>query len=382
MDSYNLDDDLNAYTNEEYDVGIAPAPAPAPAAQQWSHAPRRVPAGMRGLSDFTPQAACEITTLAKLAYLFLQQTSDGNTQLALGTLGLFRSLYNDSQATIAPGFSAQAASILPATIPDTSWSQQMQYAMALSLVAAVGQSNAAFTTAVGAIPSSMVGVPAWFTSIHNALSPTDLTAIGAYVNSPMPTGQDPLTILTAYVRDDLSSCLGTAAPTPSPTPSPTPAPVILPSQIRPLPSLIPVLRLPTPAAQQPPTGQPQSGQPQTAPVLAPSSGSGLVTLALIAFGGLIGYGAWLAYKDGQIAKGKRLAGVDVTAEDDEPESAVGPWRYRVAGKARYRARELKSGKIEVQQVARSGKYELVDRFDSWARFDRAIAGERRHSVET
>jgi len=110
-----------------------------------------------------------------------------------------------------------------------------------------------------------------------------------------------------------------------------------------------------------------------------------MTLALIAFGGLIGYGAWLAYKDGQIAKGKRLAGVDVTAEPEnhDAKQSGGPWRYRVAGAARYRARELKrSGKIEVERIMRGGKYEKVDLLDSWAQFDRAIAGERRHSAAT
>lgn len=251
--------------------------------------------GLRALSlgAFTPAAMCELKSLAKLAYLFFTNVSTGDTHKALAVLGVFRFLYNDSRATIYPGFDAAIQAALPVSVPDVSWSAEMQRAIGFSLAGALGSSSPARPTLAN-LPGNMAAIATWFPTFRNALPAEDIATITDYANQP--TSGDYASAVAAIVRDDLSSCLAPSAPAPSP-PAPTPAPgatfVLSPSP-------------PTQTANTSLAPRSSSGGSSAA---VTGSGSGFLTFALLS---LVGWGAWLAFKDGEESKKSKLSGAPAT----------------------------------------------------------------------
>ena len=283
--------------------GSTPAPTPTgplvsplalggalPPSGASSPPPRRGLAG--GLGTFTPLAVCELKALSRLSYLFLTHVSAGDTQKALAVLGVFRALYNDAQATIRTGFSTSAQAALPASLPETAWTTQMQVAMGLSLTAALGESNTALRTAISNMPGNMAALAALFPTFQASLAPGD-TSIADYANTPVMTRSDYGAAVGAIARDDLQSCIAPAAPAPTTS-----------DQFYRAPSGT-TLRVPTPAPT-PSGGGAGGGSTSTGTGSRSSSGGpapvggtagNIMTIAFLA---LVGYGAYLAFvKDGQ-----------------------------------------------------------------------------------
>lgn len=307
-DEYDPDAEASAYSDDEHAYGADPDLAPAPAAPRPAAEPRARRRSLSGLGDFSPEGACTVTALAKLLWRFFTQVTDGNTQDALVTLSVYRSLYNMKRAVVAAGFSAAAQGQLPVTIPDTSWSQPMMASAVLLLLGAYGPTDTAVVNVLRTMPLNMAALATWFPNLRNATTPEEATALRAYSDAPMPVGDpNPARILAAYVVDDLHACNPAAAAPPIPTPSapaPTPAPFVAVPQA-PQPVTMAPLR-----PQQTPSQNPQtsSGGQQR------EGGMGLWGLALLA---LAGYGAWLAYQDHQKVMAERKHGVAGLDEEDQ-----------------------------------------------------------------
>lgn len=278
------------------------APAPTPVGPLVSPlnlgAVPPAPPARRGLGDFTPMARCELVSLARLSYLFLSNVNQGETSKALAVLGVFRFLFNDSRATIAPGFAPELQAILPTSVPDVSWSAAMQRAMGLSLVGALGASNAALRAAVANLPGNMAALAGWFPTFQATLAPGD-ASIADYANAPIVTTLDYAAQVGRIARDDLQACAAPAATAPSPAPAPTGAtppptsPVYRPGQIPGVPSLLPIVAPGTP-------GTPVTSSGGSTPAPSSGGGTGLLTIGVLA---LVAYGGYLAYKDVQAKKG-------------------------------------------------------------------------------
>lgn len=261
-----------------------PQAAPRPPVQNFAPpAPRTGPMVtvlFRGLGDFDVAGRCAIVALSRVAWLFWSKVADGQTTAALGILELYRSLWNLKRDSIASGFVGHGVEHLPGILPAAEWSQPMRYSMAYAMAGATG-----FYTDVANVlarmPDSMAALPQWFQQITAALPASDLPALRAYVDSPLPMSGDPAIYYANYVRDDLSRCGAPAtAPAPAPTQYQTQAPQgqsIAP--FRPAPS-------PTPGG---------SATPGTGGPGASSSGGGL--FSLLAMLALIGYGGYLAIQD-------------------------------------------------------------------------------------
>jgi len=263
---------------------------------------RRDLEGLRALGTFTPQAVCELKSLAKLAYLFFTNVSTGDTQKALATLGVFRYLYNGSKATITPGFSAAIQAALPASIPDVSWSAEMQRAVGFSLAGALGTSSPAVAV-VANLPGNMAAVATWFPTFRNALGAEDVATITDYANQP--TSGDYATAIGAIARDDLSACTTATVPSGSVL-QPTPTGPTQTYAGRPSGSAL----VPAAGGAGSGSGGGSGGGASTSGGGAAASSvtggmSGFLTIALL---GLVGYGAYLAYSDGEKSKTQKLSG--------------------------------------------------------------------------
>ncbi len=170
----------------------------------------------RGLGDFDILGRCAIVALSRVAWLFWAKVADGQTNIALGVLELYRSLWNLKRDAIASGFIGHGAEHLPGILPAAEWSQQMRYSMAYSLAGATGfQTDIA--NVLARMPDSMAALPAWFATLTSTLPAADLPSARTYVDAPLPTTGDPVRYYANYVRDDLSQCGTPAAPTPPAT---------------------------------------------------------------------------------------------------------------------------------------------------------------------
>ncbi len=246
-----------------------------------------------GLGDFTPSAICELRTLSKLAYLFFVNVSTGDTQKALATLSVYRSLYNASRHTIATGFSTAAQAVLPVAIANAAWATDTIRAISLTMQATLGASNAALTTALEAMPANMAQLAAWFPALQAAVGAED-AALRDYANTP--TSGDYATSIGAIARDDLTNCL-TPAPA-APTAAPAGTPFVLspgPSSTTYLPAPVQTTYTPAPSASGPGSAAAVTGR-----------GSGMLTAVLF---GLVAYGGYLAFKDSD--KAGKLSAVPV-----------------------------------------------------------------------
>jgi len=308
-DEYDPDAEANAYSDDEKAYGADPDyNAPIPVQPVLADPPRAAPRrALSGLGDFSPEGRCVVTALAKLLWRFFTQVAAGSTQDALVTLSVYRSLYGLKRADLVAGFAPGTA--LPATIPDTSWSQPMMASAVLVLFGAYGGTDAPVMAVLRTMPSNMAALATWFPNLQNATTPEEALALRAYSDAPMPTAGDPARILAAYVVDDLHACNPAAVATPAPTPAATtPAPASSPFVYRPglvLPST-PIHLAPPPAAAPPPVTSSGGALPQR------EGGMGLWGIALLA---LAGYGAWLAYQDHQKVMSERKHGV--AGLDDE-----------------------------------------------------------------
>lgn len=248
-------------------------------------APRARPTRAKGLGAFgafTPQAVCELKALARLAYLFYVNVSTGDTANGLAVLGVFRALWNDSRARIAPGFTMA----IPGTLSEVAWTSDMQVAVGLSLIGALGDSSPA-RAPLASQPGNMAAIATWFSTFRSALGPEDASIMN-YANTP--TSGDYATAIASIARDDLSACLAaTSAPAPS-VQAPAPG--------------TPYVLSPTTSVANT-TMAPRAGGSSSS---ITGSSSTVITIALL---GLVGVGAWLAFKDGSKAKTEKLSGIDM-----------------------------------------------------------------------
>ena len=278
------------------DVDGVTAAAPAPAARVV--VPFRgnpVPSPLRhdtrfgGLGEFSAGAVCAIRALDKLIWRFFSQVNEGATLDALVTLEVFRTLYNIKRASIAPGFTAAQQAALPTTLPLAEWSAEMVRASALSLLGGLGTSDPRIPAALGRMPASMAALPNWWTGFRALLTPRDEQVLRAYIELAMRPGEDVSRALATYVVEDLRACVAPPPPVPGAPPPPPPVP----------------------GAPPPPPAAPP---PQARPPAPASGGIGLLGWGLL---GLVAYGAWLAYGDGQEVKHAAMRAIDGEGDDDD-----------------------------------------------------------------
>lgn len=274
-------------------LGAVPPSSPRPAA-----GPSGPSGARRALGDFSPAGVCEIRVLAKLAYLFYSNVSLGDTSKALATLSVFRYLFNDSRATIVSGFSAPLQGALPTSVPDVSWSSEMQRAVGLSVVGAGGESNAALRAAIGNQPGNMAALAAWFPTLRAALAPGDIATITDYASSPIVTTMDYGQQIARFATDDLRACLPSTAPAPT---------------VQYVPTLMTTATGITQAGSSGggsggSSGGASNGSSSSGGGTSSRSGSSLLVIGLVA---LVGYGGYLTWKDSKekreaAAGGKKL----------------------------------------------------------------------------
>ncbi len=248
------------------------------------------PLHLQGLGEFTVSGACSIRALSRVAFRFFTEVAEGRTQPSLATLEVYRRLYNARRGGFANGFSGAAQALLPTNLPAAEWNDALRQTVAIVLAGGLGNGHPAIET-LSSMPPAISGLTAWFIALQRNLSPGNLAFLREYLEVPMPTGANPITVLSAYVNDDLRRCTPSSTPTPPPPSSP---PV--------------VARNPTSSSPATGGGASAGGAPGTMPSGVPVS-SGTHSLLLFGLVGLVGWGLLKAVTDkpgGRAAKPSRL----------------------------------------------------------------------------